>query len=412
MRVLFIASGYLPYTFSENLCNAKLVYALQQDGWQVDVISKRDEGATYSAEWTAPWLPLQKHAFEVSYAGGSSLARAVDIVRSSFATGMLPVEGIRWVRRTVAKVVELQSRNHYDCLLTRSPNDIAHYVGFIVKKKTGLKWIANWNDPASPIWPGLYAHHYSAFKQKLLMHYTRQCLTTADVNTFPSEYLLRHFEAFFPELTNKSNRVIPHIALTEDIFPNISFPHNDRLMLCHSGNLSSERNPEKLFKAIRALIDEGCDRIRLDIMGRINDYTQALVQKYNLTDYVKCPGSFPYLEAIARMSAYDVLVLVEAILDKGIFFPSKLTDYAQLGKPILAISPSNGFAHDMLEKFGGGILSDNTSSSQIKVGLKELYQCWQNGSLAEKYSTQKMYEYFSANAVVKMYEEMLESGRN
>lgn len=42
MKILFIASGYLPYTFSENLCNAKLVYALQEAGWHVDVISKKD----------------------------------------------------------------------------------------------------------------------------------------------------------------------------------------------------------------------------------------------------------------------------------------------------------------------------------------------------------------------------------
>ena len=63
MKLLFIASGYLPYTFSENLCNAKLVYALQRHGCHVDVISKRDEGATYSAEWTEPWLALREHAF-------------------------------------------------------------------------------------------------------------------------------------------------------------------------------------------------------------------------------------------------------------------------------------------------------------------------------------------------------------
>lgn len=411
MKLLFIASGYLPYTFSENLCNAKLVYALQRHGCHVDVISKRDEGATYSAEWTEPWLALREHAFEVGYHGGSALGRAADIARSSLATGMLPVEGIRWVRRAAAKALELHKLNHYDCLLTRSPNDIAHYAGAIVKKKTGLKWIANWNDPASPIWPEPYAHHYSAFKQRLLTHYTGKCLSMADVNTFPSEYLLRHFKMHFPALQNKSCRVIPHIALSEDIVPQTASTRNERLMLCHSGNLSPERNPEHLFQALRSLVDEGCDRIQLDIMGHINDYTQSLVQKCNLEGHVKCPGSFPYLEAISRMSAYDVLVLVEAILDNGIFFPSKLTDYAQIGRPILAVSPSKGFARDLLEKHGGGLLADNADIGKIQLALKEFYRCWQDGTLETKYSPRKMYEYFSADAVVKMYEEMLEDGR-
>ena len=43
MRILYIASGYLPYTFSENLCNGKLVYAMKLNGWDVDVISRVDE---------------------------------------------------------------------------------------------------------------------------------------------------------------------------------------------------------------------------------------------------------------------------------------------------------------------------------------------------------------------------------
>lgn len=411
MKLLFIASGYLPYTFSENLCNAKLVYAMQKLGWQVDVVSKRDEGSTYSVEWSAPWLSLKEHTFEVGYPSGSLLWRVSDIARSSLATGMLPVEGIRWIQRAVVKALELHRHNHYDCLLTRSPNDIAHYAGAIIKQRTGIKWFANWNDPASPIWPEPYAHHHSACKHRLLSHYTEKCLAMADVNTFPSEYLQRHFAGHFPSLRNKPCRVIPHIALSEDIFPKTAHHHNDRLMLCHSGNLSPERNPENLFHAMRMLIDEGFDRMQLDIMGHINDYTQYLIQKHHLGEYVKYPGCFPYLEAISRMSAYDVLVLVEAILEKGIFFPSKLTDYAQLGKPILAVSPPKGFAHDLLEKYGGGILADNTDSGKIKVALKELYQLWQEGNLGSKYSPQKMYEYFSAGAVTKMYEEMLESGK-
>ena len=40
MRLLLIAPGYLPYTFSENLCNGKLAYAMYKKGWHVDVLSR------------------------------------------------------------------------------------------------------------------------------------------------------------------------------------------------------------------------------------------------------------------------------------------------------------------------------------------------------------------------------------
>ena len=158
---------------------------------------------------------------------------------------------------------------------------------------------------------------------------------------------------------------------------------------------------------MRELVNQGCDLIRLDIMGWVNDYTQDLIRKYRLEEYVECPGGFPYLEAVGKMSEYDVLVLVEAILQKGIFFPSKLTDYAQLGKPILAVSPAKGFVHDLLARYGGGILADNADHNKIKAALKELYQCWKNNTLEEKYSTKQMYEYFSADAVMNTYAELL-----
>ena len=54
MNILLIG-GFLPYTFSENLCNGKLVYALQEAGIHVDVISRKDEGATYDKSWKEPW---------------------------------------------------------------------------------------------------------------------------------------------------------------------------------------------------------------------------------------------------------------------------------------------------------------------------------------------------------------------
>ena len=411
MKLLFIASGYLPYTFSENLCNAKLVYALQQHGWQIDVISRKYDGTVYSAKWMSPWLDLQPHTFEIDYPVGNCCQRIWDIISSAAQLKIFPVEGIRWIRHALRKALALNRQNHYDFLLTRSPPDISHLVGYFVKQQTGLPWIANWNDPALPIWPEPYTFRHSRLKQQLLMHYTEICLQAADINTFPSEHLRQHFIANFPVLRDKRTSVVPHIALSEGILPKKQPVRNGKFRMCHSGNLSAERNPENFFHAMRELVDEGSDKLQFDIMGHINDYTRTLIQKYSLEDYVKCPGSYPYLEALEKMSSYDVLVLIEAILDKGIFFPSKLTDSAHLDKPILAVSPQNGFAHDLIGKYGGGIHADNNDYKKIKAAVKQLYDAWQADALQSRYSTRNMYDYFSANAVVEVYEKLLSTMR-
>lgn len=409
MRILFIAPGYLPYTFSENLCNGKLVYALQQNGWEVDVISRKDEGPTYCSEWQEPWLPLKEHTYEISYPVGNKVSRMADLCYSSLLMERFPINGIRWARRAYQKALELHRTHPYDAVITRSPSDIPHIVGYKLKQKTGIRWIANWNDPAATIWPKPYTHQLPSREYKLAHNYTVMCLTSADINTFPSQTLLEHFEANFPFLKEKQTAVIPHIGLPESFLTIRPSKKRDKMYMCHSGNLSAERNPELTFRAIREMVDEGHTAIQLDIMGYINDYTKQLIEKYGLKDYVCFAGSFPYMEAMRKLQEYDVLVLLEAILEKGIFFASKFTDYAQVNRPILAISPTHGFANSMLTSQGGGIAVNNEDYKDIKNGILTLYKAWQGNTLNERFSTQRLYSRLSPEYVVGIYEKLLNS---
>lgn len=407
MKALLIATGYLPYTFSENLCNAKLVYALQENGWEVDVISRVDEGNTYCTEWQEPWLCLQPNVYEVTYPVGNKFSRILDLLHSTIQMGGYPIEGIRWARRAYKKAVALHKEKHYDVILTRSPNDIPHIVGYKLKQRFGVRWIANWNDPSATIWPEPYTHHFSASKTRIIHNYTVQCLRGADINTFPSQSLLDHFVKNFPFLKDLPTAVIPHIALSESLYIPTKREKQDKLYLCHSGNLSTERNPELLFRAMREIINEGYNNIQLDIMGHINDYTQLLIDKYDLNDHVCCAGSFPYMEAVNHLADYDVLILLEARMKKGIFFASKFTDYAQCTRPILAVSPKEGFAHDILTQYGGGIFVDNEDYQDIKRGLMELYKTWSTDTLASSYNTQRLYNEFSSKKVVNVYNKLM-----
>lgn len=388
MRILMIATGYPPYLFSENLCNGKLALALKANGIEVDVISRTDEGPTYGSEWSEPWDTLKPTAHIIQYPQGNKFQRIADIIYSGLKMNGNFIQGIRWCRRAYEEALELIKKNHYDALMTRSPNDTAHLVGMMIKKRTGIKWIANWNDPAAPIWPDQYKHTYSPKKQKEMMAFTEKLLQMADINTFPSDSLRQHFINHFPFLKEAKTDVIPHIGLLSSLWP----PKSERklhhkLLFLHSGNLSAERNPDNTFQTFRRLIDEdGFHEFEFHIMGNINDYTLELIKKYNLDDFVKCIGSFDYMKALSIMQSYDVLVLLEAQLEKGIFFASKFTDYLQTGLPILAISPSNGFAADTLTNKDGEFLADNTSVESILDSLKNIIERWRNGKLKENAS--------------------------
>lgn len=407
MKLLMIAWGYLPYTFSEGLCNGKLVYALKEAGIETTVISRVDNGPTYETTWNAPWDTLEADTILIDYPVGSTLLRLADIMYSSIVMDGFNEPGVRWARRAFQKALELVRAHSYDAILTRSPNDVAHLIGYKLKKKTGIKWIANWNDPASPIWPGEYKINYSEKEQKRKERFVECLLRYADVNTFPADSLRKHFAKHYPFLNESRTAVIPHIGLSEKLWPAMTKKSNIKLRLLHSGNLSSERNPENLFRAMSELKREGYTQFEFHIMGRINEYTQGLISKYELETVVKSIGSFPYLDAVREMQEYDVLVLIEAKLEQGIFFASKFSDYAQTGLPILAVSPRNGFANDMISSYGGGIVVDNTNTNEIKSGLKILIEKWEMSAL-DGFCSRNLFENFSPNMVVEQYRTIIE----
>jgi glycosyltransferase involved in cell wall biosynthesis len=406
MRLLMITSGYLPYMFSENLCNAKLVYALREAGIEVDVISKVDEGPTYGDEWVEPWTVLKPSTYQVTYPLGNSFTRFMDVAYSCLKMGVKPGPGVRWQRRAYEIALKLMEQHHYDAILTRSPNDYPHAVGRKLKRKTGIKWIANWNDPADPIWPAPYTHLLSKRELRKEMAKTEKLLSHANVTTFPSESLRTHFMKSFPSLETQYTAVIPHIGLSSSLFKKIVRQRNEKFMMCHSGNLSKERNPELTFQALRAIIDGGFSNFEFDIMGHVNDFTQALIQKYGLENHVKCIGSFQYMDALERMQYYDVLVLLEAKLEEGIFFASKFTDYAQTGLPILAISPLRGFAHYMINAYDGGLFANNEDMCSIKAQIESLIDLWKKNELGTL-SSERLFKNFSPDKVVETYKSII-----
>lgn len=402
MKVLMIASGYPPYLFSENICNGKLVMAMLEHGIKVDVISRVDEGPSYGSEWVAPWNVLKQSAHIISYPLGSPLTRLADIIGSGIRMDFCFQAGIRWTRRAYDLALDLIKKNRYDAVLTRSPIDMAHLVGYKLKQKTGIRWIANWNDPAAPIWPGQYRHVYSPRKQKRMMAFTENLLRAADVNTFPSNSLREHFMEHFPFLKETPTGVIPHIGLVDRAWPEAA-PRKikDKLLFLHSGNLSAERNPETTFQALRKLIDNaGFRDFEFHIMGNVNDYTNELIEKYDLKDIVKNIGSYPYMDALAVMQSYDILVLLEARLDKGIFFASKITDYIQTGLPILAISPAQGFAADLFKNDPDNYFANNLDSEDIYLTLKKIVEDHHSGKL-EKRGNKALYQRVSPENVIK-----------
>lgn len=404
MKILFIATGFAPYSFSENIVNSKLVLAFLKTGWKVDVISRKDDGSVYSSNWDNEWKELQYLTHEIIYPKGNKLERLLDTLRSSLVMG-IPLEGVRWAKRAYDKALELHEKNHYDVVLSRSPSDVSHLPAYHFAKKTGVKWIANWNDPAAHIWPEPYTQQLSFWKKILYKKFIYTMIGNATMNTFPSKELRDYFIRFSKKLNSMNSSVIPHIG-----FSSIQLTGKKKhsvFRMCHAGNLSKERNPALFFQALVQFLDQNQQaNILFELLGVNNPELEVLVQKYSLEKYVRFIGALPYMEALKKMSTYDVLVIIEADLKDGIFLPSKVTDYSQLSVPILAITPHKSCIYRLIDTYGGGVTSDCSSVDSICAGIEELYHNWKEDPVMKRYDTTMLYINFKSENVIEKYKKI------
>ncbi len=397
------APGFAPYAFSENIVTSKLALAMLSRGWELDVVSMVDEGPAYDCRWREPWLPLRPIAHEIRYPIGPPVVRhvcrAVDSVVLRY-----PIAGVRWARQALRKAIHLHRTRPYDVVLSRFPSAIAHLPAMHFAAATGVPWVANWNDPPSHLFPQPYHIRQTLSQRWINTTFLRKAFARATINTFPCPRLARHVQRGLGMQGKTEVAIIPHPTL-DGYRPPRAEP-GDKFRLCHAGNLAAERNPRPFLQAFKRLSSEKSpDRVRFDLIGVENVAWDRLIGDEELSKNVDHVGRMGYLDSLAHQARASVLVLIEAPCREGIFLPSKLTDYVQLGKPVLSLSPREGTINDLLGECGGGIAVDCNSVDDIYRSLATLYDSWQAGRLNE-YCSAALLARFSAATVLDHYEEL------
>jgi len=292
--------------------------------------------------------------------------------------------------------------------MSRSYPEAAHLAAMWVHQATNIPWIANWNDPAPFNWP----EPYENIKNPVLLYFHKRLagmvFREASRVTFPSEELRDHFGMNPAIKGTRTTQVIPHIGLSAKIAPaKAAASDHDIFKICHAGNLSAERSPGPFFNALKRLGERiGPDGFRLDIIGVCTTEVREMAAEPGISA-IRFLGNKNYYSAMELLTGYDLLVVVEAPLRTGIFFPSKFVDYLQSGKPVLGVSPATGFMERVLNReHGCGIAADCTDPDAIFTGLTELYDEWRSGRTRFLSKVPESYRSYSPGHVVAQYKEI------
>ena len=154
----------------------------------------------------------------------------------------------------------------------------------------------------------------------------------------------------------------PEIAPRLEVLPNGFDPallglrerrgaHGARATLVHAGTLYGDRSAVTLLRALSG--PELATRTRLVLLGALDAATGAELRRYHGDVEVVVEPPVPWRDAVERISAADVAVVINSPGTGGdMAAPSKLYEALAVGTPVLALTSPGSESERLLERLG------------------------------------------------------------
>ena len=395
-HILVIAPASIPITGAEAICNVKLLRALSENGYKIDLISKRMK-YTHYPETNLAELGLNLNSVNtIEVDNKISLKVIWQHLCCLFIFGTV-FKGAHWAYCVLKVAKELCKKNQYDAIITKnSPSEL---LGYYFKKKNGIKWIATWNDPyPTKKYPKPYGNGVNA-KLFILERPLLKKMEEADYHIFPNQRI-RDYMSNYINIPAEKTRIIPHVVIPRE---HIDTPH-ENLKIVHLGNVLPPRDATPFLRALSEFIKNKQDaKIEIAFIGQTPQSIKDYIKTTHLEKYVKVFPPVKYEESQEILETYDIQLIVEAPCEEGIFLPTKVSDSMQLGKPIFTISPSVGVLNDLYKKGHISYFSSVKDEKDILATLEQVYNDFTNGKL-KTFSLEKSY---SPQTIFQQYDEII-----
>jgi len=288
----------------------------------------------------------------------------------------IPDAKIGWKKYAVKKGLEIIKHEKIDVIFTTSPPQTVSLIGLELSKQTGVKWITDFRDP----WMEIV--YYQNIKRnwittKIDSGLEKKVMTKADGVVTISNDMIRLFKT---KASNQKYFLIPN-GFDDTDFHNTVNVKNKDFTIAYTGSISKDRVPSVLFSALSKMIYvDGIKNIKLDFAGRYCSEFMTEIENHKLLEFSDLKGFVPHNESTKILNNADCLLLVvDDVPDNKGFLTGKLFEYMGTKKPIFAIGPVNGDAHEYIKQSYSGIMVDYRDEGSAYNSLIEMYNNWNTG---------------------------------
>ena len=302
------------------------------------------------------------------------LQKALRFVRGNL---FIPDPRRGWNRHALAAVEQLLAAGEqFDAVLTSSPPHSTQLIGLALKKRHGLRWLADLRDP----WTDIYYYkdlHHTPLAAWLDARYERWVLTQADAVLVTSPETKRLFLAKLPALPAAKFHVLPN-GYDESDFRHSSTAPPNCLRITHTGTITELYRIEALLQAVAVCAAAHADvPLRLRFVGQVSDELRGQIARAGLLPITEFIDFVPHDQSVAYLLASSVLLMAIPDVPRNFgILPGKVFEYLAANKPILCVGPAGSDADHLLQECGAGQALPYQDAALMLETLEALVAQW------------------------------------
>jgi glycosyltransferase involved in cell wall biosynthesis len=318
---------------------------------------------------------------------------------------LIPDENVTWGLSAVPAILRIVRREPIDILLTTSPPNSVHLIGSVVKRLTGIRWVADVRDSIVANPDRRIENAAARLKEQTQQLVAQQVARHADALVAVTVQIASELNALSPK---GPVATIPNGADFDDA-ADLAYRPSERMRITHTGSFFGKRSPRPFLTAL-ATTDA-------DVVARfVGDFRKAdldWARSRGLEDRLELIPFSPRRRSLELQRESDVLLLLlPDVGERGRDVPSgKLYEYFAARRPILAAVPPKGTAADLIREARAGTVVPPDDVEALRESILKFAADWRHGGLPDLELPPKLEQRISRKERVRELAELLQAVR-
>ncbi len=289
----------------------------------------------------------------------------------------IPDARVMWVNPSVRFLEQYILENSIDTIITTGPPHSLHLIGFRLKQKINIQWLADFRDPWTTI------GYHKALKLSLYAQNKHQQLELKILRT--ADKIITTSRTTRNDFVVKTSKPIEVLTNGFDIQKTSPRNLDTKFSIAHIGSFLLDRNPLILWKCLKELCQENelfKSHFQLKLIGKISDEILTTINAFGLEDYLLNLGYIAHEEALVHQRNSQVLLLIEIdSLETRCIIPGKLFEYLVSERPIIALGPQDSDIEPIIVSTNTGKYFEYDQKDALKETILAYFELYLHQNL-------------------------------